>query len=207
MTIITVVQKGSEAAIAVDSLISMGEVKLQGEDTDNQKIIALGDSYLGTAGHCVNNQILLDIYASEPHLFKLHSATDIFKTFTQLQKKLHSDYYATNLNDKDHEYKPLSVTPMIINPTGIYGVCSSRGAMRYNKFWAQGSGWQFALGAMAEAYDEHEGSYDAEAIADAGVQAACQFDKSCSLPVFRKTVKLKTSKELTKPSEGTDDAP
>lgn len=191
MTIITVVQKSGEAAIAADSLISMGDVKLEYANTGAQKIIALGDSYLAAAGHCVNNQILLSIYESEPHLFKLHSATAIFKTFTQLQKKLHSDYYATNPIDTDEEYKPLSVTPMIVNPTGIYEVCSSRGAIRYDKFWAQGSGWQFALGAMVEAYDESDGCYSADTIAHAGVQAACRFDKSCSLPSFTKTVKLK----------------
>ena len=50
MTTITVVKKGKQIAIASDSLVTFGDLRLADGYEANQKIIQVGDSYIGLAG-------------------------------------------------------------------------------------------------------------------------------------------------------------
>ncbi|MEN3296227.1 MAG: hypothetical protein V7642_5480, partial [Burkholderiales bacterium] len=65
------------------------------------------------------------------------------------------------------------------NPYGIFGVYSYREVFSFERFWGIGSGRNFALGAMYAAYDHVK---SAREIAEIGVQAGAEFDKSSSGP-------------------------
>jgi ATP-dependent HslUV protease, peptidase subunit HslV len=77
---------------------------------------------------------------------------------------------------------------LIANPNGIFGVYSMREVFEYTRFWAVGSGREFALGAMHTQYDQLN---SAEAVAETGVNAGATFDKNSSLPLTLFTVALK----------------
>ena len=50
MTTVVVVRKGRSIAIASDALVTFGETRLPGSYEANEKIIKVGNSYIGMAG-------------------------------------------------------------------------------------------------------------------------------------------------------------
>ena len=64
---------------------------------------------------------------------------------------------------------------------------SLREVSEYAKFWAIGSGSEFALGAMHALYNRLD---SAEEIAKAGVEAGSEFDSSSALPMSLKVIDL-----------------
>jgi ATP-dependent protease HslVU (ClpYQ) peptidase subunit len=59
----------------------------------------------------------------------------------------------------------------------------------FDKFWGIGSGRNFALGAMYAAYDN---ASTALQVAEIGVRAGCEFDKSSALPVRAFSIPMTT---------------
>lgn len=55
-----------------------------------------------------------------------------------------------------------------------------REVFEFKRFWAAGSGREYALGAMNALYDKFD---TAEAIARAGIESGAIFDKNSSLPM------------------------
>jgi ATP-dependent protease HslVU (ClpYQ) peptidase subunit len=80
------------------------------------------------------------------------------------------------------------VTAVIANPSGIFGVYSMREVFEYTRFWAVGSGREFALGAM---HSQYERLKTAAAIAEAGIEVGAVFDKNSALPMTVFSVALK----------------
>ena len=79
------------------------------------------------------------------------------------------------------------MTVMIANPTGIYAVYSMREVFEFERFWAIGSGRDFAVGAMWATYPR---ARSAEAVARAGIEAGAEFDTGSSLPMSLHVVTL-----------------
>ena len=81
------------------------------------------------------------------------------------------------------------IDALICNPKGIFGVYSLREVSEYTKFWAIGSGSEFALGAMHALYDRLD---SAEEIAKAGVEAGAEFNNASSLPMSIQVIDLES---------------
>ena len=79
-------------------------------------------------------------------------------------------------------------TLLIANATGIYGVYSYREVFEFKEFWSIGSGRSFALGAMHAVYARARNARD---VAQAGLAAGCEFDRSTAAPLDIVTLKLK----------------
>jgi len=75
-----------------------------------------------------------------------------------------------------------------VNPSGIFAVYSMREVFEFDRFWAIGSGRDFALGAMYTVYAK---ARNTPAIAKAGVVAGAEFDTGTALPIYLESVKLK----------------
>ena len=82
----------------------------------------------------------------------------------------------------------LRVDALIMNANGIFGLYSLREVDQYSRFWAVGSGSEFALGAMHAAYQSME---DAQLIAEAGIMAGTTFDNGSALPMTSYTMEVK----------------
>lgn len=76
---------------------------------------------------------------------------------------------------------------LIANPHGIFGVYGLRSVDKYNKYWAFGSGTDYALGALHCSYDRFD---SAEEIAEAAIGAAAQFDNATGLPMTLYSIEL-----------------
>ena len=77
---------------------------------------------------------------------------------------------------------------MIASPNGIFGVYSDARSVRVHALLGDGSGREFAIGAMHSQYDILK---TAEAVAESGIAAGATFDKNSALPLTMFTVALK----------------
>jgi len=180
VTTIVVVKKSGTIAIASDALVTFGETRLPHGYEVNEKIFCIGDSFVGLAGSTAHFAVLADALRGLGEDCKLASRMQVFSTFQRLHAVLKEKYFLNPKEDDSDPYESSQITAVIANPSGIYGVYSYREVFSFDKFWGIGSGRNFALGAMYAAY---EGTGDAIRIAEIGVRAGCEFDKSSALPV------------------------
>jgi ATP-dependent protease HslVU (ClpYQ) peptidase subunit len=110
---------------------------------------------------------------------KLASREEVFETFSKVHEILKEKYFLNTKEDEDDPYESSQITSLIANPHGIFGVYSYREVFSFDRFWGIGSGRNFALGAMYAVYDQ---TRSAREIAEIGVQAGAEFDKSSSAP-------------------------
>ncbi|MGE5339792.1 MAG: MFS transporter [Gemmatimonadota bacterium] len=180
MTTIVVVKKNREIAIASDALVTFGETRLPHGYEVNEKIITVGDSYIGLAGSTAHFAVLADALRGMGADCRLGGRMEIFATFQKLHALLKEKYFLNPKEDESDPYESSQITAVIANASGIYGVYSYREVFSFDKFWGIGSGRNFALGAMYAVYDR---GGSARQIAEIGVMAGCEFDKSSALPV------------------------
>ena len=107
-----------------------------------------------------------------------------------MHRVLKEDYFLNvdAENDEDNEFESSQYEILIANAHGIFGLYALRSVQEYSKFYASGSGYHFALGAMWAAYDSVGTS---EEIARLGANAGAFFDTSSGPPVEVKTLNLR----------------
>ncbi|MEL6614356.1 MAG: MFS transporter [Bacteroidota bacterium] len=195
MSTLTVVRKGSVVAIAAESLTTFEDTRLPFDnDMAPEKVFPVetvqGTAYVGvvgyTAHYLVLKQALEDFAASEEGL-DLFSREAVFETFRQLHPVLKETYYLLPESGQEGDpYESSQASILIASPGGIFGVYDMREVHAYKRFWAMGSGYPYALGAMWARYD----ALEAGPLAEAGVEAGIAFDRSSDGPVQVHTVAL-----------------
>jgi ATP-dependent HslUV protease subunit HslV len=179
MTTCVVVKKNRQIAIACDSLVTFGDTRLSSTYEANNKIFQVGDSYItvaGTAAHFpVMRKLLTDMGAD----CRLRSRDEVFETYSRVHALLKENYFLNTKEDEDDPYESSQITSLVANPHGIFGVYSYREVFSFDRFWGIGSGRNFALGAMYAVYDQLD---TAREIAEVGVRAGAEFDKSSAAP-------------------------
>ena len=192
MSTITVVKKSGVAAIATDSLTTYGLEKDSAEYIINhQKIVKVGQSLLGICGPTSAKLMVHDFFVNKKPPTKLNTVNSIFKTWCELHLTLKEDYFLMPNEDEDDTVESTRMDVLIINPQGIFGVSAHRAVQEFSKFYAYGTGAEFAMGAMYAAYKE---GTSAEDIAILGIEAAAEFDTKTGLPVISHKVKLEAQK-------------
>lgn len=193
MTTIAVVKKNGFAVIAADTLTTFGNTRLSAQhDASHDKILRHGDSNIGLCGSAAHHLVFESILRKMPDL-RFGSKTEIFESFRRMHPILKDEHFLNPQEDEDDPYESSQVTALIANPSGIYGVYSMREVFEYTKFWAIGSGHEYALGAMQQAYNRYDNPVD---IARAAVEAGAELDKNTALPMTLYTVKLKDEPTL-----------
>ena len=189
MTTIVLVRKGDSAVIAADSLTTFGTTRLApAYDRSPEKIVAYRDSFIGVAGSAAHQLVLENVLARNPNL-DLHGKGAIYESFRRLHPILKDEAFMNPKEEEDDPYESSQMTVMIANPSGVFAVYSMREVFEFERFWAIGSGRDFALGAMYAVYPK---ARSVGAIAEAGVTAGAEFDTGTSLPIYLEQVKLKT---------------
>ncbi|MCX8115565.1 MAG: MFS transporter, partial [Burkholderiaceae bacterium] len=140
MTTIVVVKKNNEIAIASDALVTFGETRLPHGYEVNEKIIRVGDSYIGLAGSTAHFAVLAEALRNLGEECRLGSRQQIFTTFQKLHAVLKERYFLNPKEDESDPYESSQITAVIANPTGIYGVYSYREVFSFERFWGIGSG-------------------------------------------------------------------
>lgn len=187
MTTIVAVKKNGLATMAADSLTTFGCTTLSPDyDAAFDKIQKFGDSYFGIAGSAAHHLVMDKILGKQTDLH-FSGKAQIFDSFSRIHPLLKDEHFLNPKEEEDDPYESSQLTAMIANKSGIYAVYSMREVFEFKRFWAIGSGREFALGAMFAAYERHESPED---IARIGVAAGAEFDSGSALPLTLYSVKL-----------------
>lgn len=180
MSTIIVAQKNGVACIGADTMSSLGSLRQKAHHIVNKtKITRQGDSYIGLTGTS-SSLVVMNSYFANPERPRDFSSTDaIFETFRHAHHWMKAEYFMATMPDKGEEYETTQFYGLIANPHGIFALYSYRSAQQFHKFWAAGSGRDFALGAMQTVYDQMDNVVD---IVKAGLQASAEFDSATAGP-------------------------
>jgi ATP-dependent HslUV protease subunit HslV len=180
MSTIVVAQKNGVACIGADTMSCLGSLRQKAHHIVNKsKITKLGDTYIGLTGTSTS-LVVMNSYFANPERPRDFSSTDmIFETFRHAHHWMKAEYFMSTMPDKGEEYETTQFYGLIANPHGIFALYSYRSAQQFHKFWAAGSGRDYALGAMHTAYDQCEDVVD---IVKAGLQASAEFDSATGAP-------------------------
>jgi len=196
MTTVVAVRKGGQVVMAADSLVTFGDTRLSYGAERNQKLFmvndAAGQSIFAVAGAAAHFLVLQHALAAQPmEALRFGSKNEIFHTFTLLHPVLKDSFFLQTKEDEHEPYESSQFTMLLANASGIYGIYSYREVFEFKQFWSIGSGRSFALGAMHAVYDKARSARD---VAEAGLAAACEFDRNSAGPVDVLTLKMKVSK-------------
>lgn len=195
MSTVVVVRKNGIACLAADSLTTFGEQKQTSEyDRHSDKTQAVDEGAMSIVGSAAHSLVIDSVLRERRVRFDLRDRLRIFESFRALHAVLKDQYF---LNPKDGDdgndndpYESSRIDALIANPDGIFGVYALREVYEYERFWAIGSGAEYALGAMHVAYATADG---AEAVARAGIEAGAAFDTGSGLPMSWRTFALRGS--------------
>ena len=180
MSTVVVVKKGGRACIAADTLTTWGHTLEPSEFVENhEKIGRFGDSYVASVGHASTQLVLRSYFSRDGVQMAMGSADEIFETVRSMHRVLKEEYFMNPGEEPDDPYEATRFNVVIANRTGIYGVFSLRTVQSFTRFFAFGSGAEYALGAMSALYGRME---DPEAIAIAGVETAASLDDGTGMP-------------------------
>lgn len=189
MSTVTVVRKDGYSAIACDTLTKWGTGKEPAAYIANHdKIIRVGDSFVAITGAVTFRHALEEFFGAPDAPTRLHSPLQIFRAWQQLHTALKEQYFLLPEEDKDEGLESSRIDVLIANPAGIFGVSAHRTVQEFSKFYAYGSGADYALGALYSTYDTPGRS--AEELARFGVEAAAEFDDGTALPIVSYAVRL-----------------
>jgi ATP-dependent protease HslVU (ClpYQ) peptidase subunit len=179
MTTCVVVKKDNQIAIAADTLVTFGDTRLSNSYEANSKIFKVGDSYITLAGTAAHFPVMRKLLTEMGDSCKLSTRDEVFETYSKVHQILKENYFLNVKEEEDDPYESSQIVSLIANPHGIFGVYSYREVFSFDRFWGIGSGRNFALGAMYAVYDKAE---SARKVAEVGVMAGAEFDKSTSAP-------------------------
>ena len=189
MSTVVVARKGGTVAIASDSLVTFGEMRLPHGYEANSKMFVVGGSTFGAVGSTAHIPVLRQALGQlPPSELNLQSRDALFETFRQLHPKLKEQFYMNSKEGDSDPYESSQFSLLIANRWGIFGIESYREVFEFDRFWAIGSGRRFALGAMHAVYAR---ARTAREIAEAGVLAGCEFDTNSAAPVRLTSIRLK----------------
>ncbi|MEM8863630.1 MAG: hypothetical protein AAGD96_35425, partial [Chloroflexota bacterium] len=124
----------------------------------------------------------------------LISRSEIFRWMLSHQDMLKTEYYLKPdiQSDKNQQIESQGMNALLANPYGIFSITCYRDVTEYSKFWALGSGANFALGAMDILYSQ---KLTASEIAKEAALTATKFSPGCAPPIHVESIqKAKPSK-------------
>lgn len=180
MSIVVAVKTHNGIAIAADTLMTNGPVLASASYRVNpSKLVRHGGSIVGFVGESVTQGHFALLIRHFPKRIKLGNREEIFDSFLSVPEML-KPLCRSKAEDDDDELSVPEIHALVANQGGIFEVASEHHVIEYTRFTAIGCGMMLALGAMHALYDRCE---DAATIARAGVEAACEFDSCCGLPI------------------------
>lgn len=193
MTTIVVVKKAGDITIAADTLTKYGSYTNESAEyiVNHEKIFRVGENYIGLSGSATADLAIREFFASRKNKVSLTTPSEIFRVWNELHQILKEEYFMNPSKDNDDSFETSRSHALIANSHGIFGVDSCRFVQEYTKFYAYGSGSEFALGALYAIYSEKN---SAEDIALKALQAAAEFDDATGAPFTKYTMKMKASK-------------
>ena len=188
MSIAVAVRKDARIVLATDSQTNLGSERVPAANLSGAKFMQIGEAYMAATGWTLYSNILADVLGRRRAMPRLDGEVNIFKFFTRLWEELHERYnfVKDQADDADSPFGSLDSTFLVVCTQGIFGVASDLSVLRYERYFAIGSGAPIALGAVHALYESER---DAEAIARDAASAAIDHDVYCGHPVHVVTVR------------------
>ena len=120
----------------------------------------------------------------------------IFETFRRMHSTLKKQYALKATKDDYDEFESSQFNLLLANPHGAFLVHPDRAVSEVATFYAFGSGFRYALGAMHAVYPTLERP---EAVAQAGVEAAAELDEDTGAPVEVHRIELTGDQDTPNP--------
>jgi ATP-dependent HslUV protease, peptidase subunit HslV len=189
MSTIVVVRKGDQAAIAADTLTKWGSQKETADYVVNhQKIVPVGKGFVAYCGPSSARHMLKNYFNSLKTAPKFTDPDDIYATWLMLHHACKERYFLNPNEDDSNAVESTRFDSLIASPHGIFGVDSDRLVQAFTRFYAYGSGSQYAMGALWALYDDP--SLTAEDLANKAIAASAEFNDSTGLPAVCYKVEL-----------------
>lgn len=188
MTTVVAVRKGQVACVAADTLSRYGYQLEPASRIENaDKILEIDDTLLAPTGPASAQLVLRSYFSDENRTRDFRGIDAIFETTRQMQGVLKEEYFLNPKEDDEQEFESMQMRMLVANSSGIYGVYALRSIQEYKKFYAFGSGSEYALGALEALY---ETDMSAEALAKRAVEVAASLDAATEVPVTTRTIEL-----------------
>ena len=193
MSIAVAVRKDARIVLATDSQTNLGSERVPAANLSGAKFMQIGEAYMAATGWTLYSNILADVLGRRRATPRLDGEVNIFKFFTRLWEELHERYnfVKDQADDADSPFGSLDSTFLVVCARGIFGVASDLSVLRYERYFAIGSGAPIALGAVHALYESER---DAEAIAHSAAAAAIDHDVYCGHPVHAVTVRERAAR-------------
>ena len=189
MTVIVAVRKGAQAVIAADSAQTDGALVVPAHFYRSYtKLLRCGECWIGSSGWSATADALESIIGRHGGDLDFSSRTATFESARRIHRLLKDEYFVETQEDKEQPVESSQLDALILGPSGIFEFESYRSVSEYAHYWAIGSGKTLALGAMHALYPRLEDPLD---IARAGMEAACELDEGCRMPMEHQRVELR----------------
>jgi ATP-dependent protease HslVU (ClpYQ) peptidase subunit len=193
MTTVVVTKKNGQACIAADTLATYGDMRETAELIANSdKLVRIGDAWVAPTGPASAQLVLRHFIASYDELPVLEDIDGIFDFLTHFQRALREEYFVQGKEDSHDDFESMRMELLIASPGGLFGAYPQRSVQEFKKFYAFGSGAEYAMGAMAAAWDHVD---SAEELARIGVETAARFDVNSGLPLTLRRVALREGQQ------------
>ena len=195
MTTVVVTKKSGYVCIAADTLATYGEMRESADLIANSdKLVQIGDAWVAPTGPASAQLVLKHYVAGYEVLPALDDIDSIFEFLTTFQRALRDDYFIQGKEDSTDDFESMRMELIIASPGGLFGAYPQRSVQEYSKFYAFGSGAEFAMGAMNAAW---ETAVSAEELARIGIETAAKFDVGTGLPLTLRTIPLQDTQNGT----------
>ncbi len=179
MSIIVAVEKDGDVVMAADTQDNLGDHTVPLTMHRAHKVRRVGGSLLGCAGWSVYHN-LLDDFLPRQKTVALTQEKAIFGFFLDFWQALREDYSLVEpqpaAEDDPTPFGELDSDFLVANADGIYHVSSQLAVVRFRRFFAVGSGADYALGALHVLYEQ---ALDAATLAQRAVETAMAFRVDC----------------------------
>jgi ATP-dependent protease HslVU (ClpYQ) peptidase subunit len=189
MTTIAVVRKNGYVAIAADTMTKWGTGKETADYVvNNHKTFKVRDTVVAITGNTTFKAILADYFARPKVEARFDNVHSIFRTWQTMHAVLKEEYFLNAGAGSDDPVESTRVDVLLANKHGIFGVAAHRTVQEFTKYYAFGSGADYAMGSLYATYsDKHR---DAEDLAKLAVEAAAEFNDGTGLPLTSYRIKL-----------------
>jgi len=189
MSIAVAIRNARQIVLGSDTQTSFGSSRVPTDNLKTTKIHQIGDAYLATTGWGLYENILDDYLARSPNT-KINTKQAIFSFFMAFWKALHEHYpFVKDQPDKEDEspFGSLDASFLAISMQGVFHIGADMSVSSFEKYYAIGSGADYALGAVAALYED---DLDATVLCRKAISAAIDFDVHCGGEIDIRVINL-----------------
>ncbi|MEO8386536.1 MAG: hypothetical protein ABI583_14900 [Betaproteobacteria bacterium] len=189
MTTIAVVRKNGYVAIAADTMTKWGSGKETADYiVNNHKTFKVRDTVLAITGNTTFKAMLADYFARPKVAARFDTVHNIFRTWQAMHAVMKEEYFLNASAGSDDPVESTRVDVLLANKHGIFGVAAHRTVQEFSRFYAFGSGADYAMGALFATFSDR--NRNAEDLAKLAVESAAEFNDGTGLPLTSYRIKL-----------------